>query len=84
MVSEKGVCVCVEEMKGVLHSLVTGTQVSPSISVRVLREFRRFLDVVEESSAFAHFEPKSDFLDVLLHETIAAQPGCISLWDGIH
>eukprot|EP00064_Thunnus_orientalis_P017597 superscaffoldBa00003786_g17681 len=35
------------------------------------------------SSAFAHFEPKSDSLDVLLHETIAEQSGWRSLWDVI-
>lgn len=52
-------------------------------SDQVLQEFREFLDVAASSSAFANFDPKSDRLDVLLHETIAAQSGWRNLWDVI-
>ena len=59
-------------MKGVLHTLVAASQVSPSISDK---EFREFLDVAAACPAFAYFEPKFDHLDVLLHENIAPQSG---------
>ena len=81
MVSKKELCV--EKMKGVLHTLVAaGSQVGTSICDKVLQEFREFIDVA--SPAFANFEPKSDYLDVLLHKTIAPHSGWRSLWDVIH
>ena len=47
MVSKKKLCV--EKIKGVLHTLVAASQVRASICDKALREFREFLDVAVAS-----------------------------------
>lgn len=72
---------CVTKMKRVLQTLVSANQVQESVCDDVLREYRAFCEFALVTPGFRDFNPTSDRVDTLFHETMGSTTEYKRLWE---